>query len=204
MHFNPGYDILGKVSEATVRLVNSNISFNNLFSWGESFRTKQVVCKEWLVTEISKCGTKWDKVLVLGSWNSILLYELMSTNCKVQWYDFVDIDPVVHEHRDLYFDVNHMDKNYSSIKCNALDYSEPHENYDLVINCSCEHMRDLTAEYGTTYALQSNDYTSVKEHINCVKSAEELALKNNVTDVLYSGTKEFINYNRFMVIGYYY
>ena len=40
------------------------------------------------------------------------------------------------------------------------------------------------------------------DHINCVKSEEELALQANITDVLYSGKKLLSNgMNRFMVIG---
>lgn len=198
---NPGFDILGKVTEISFQMFMSK-KLDKQFA--ESFRPNQIKCKSWLVEEISKFGTKWDNVLVLGSWNSILLYELMKYNCNVGWYDFVDINPIVHKQRDLYFDINNMEKNYNSIQCDALDYSEPHSNYDLVINCSCEHMKDISADYGPTYALQSNDYEGIKGHINLVESTEELALKNNITDILYQDSMKMENYTRFMVIGYYY
>ena len=65
-------------------------------------------------------------------------------------------------------------------------------------------MKDISADYGPTYALQSNDYEGVKGHINLVESTEELALKNNITDILYQDSMKMENYTRFMVIGYYY
>jgi len=168
----------------------------------ESFRPNQIECKKWLVEEISNFNPNWEKVLVLGSWNSLLLWELMQLNCNVGWFDFLDNNPSVHKHRDMYFEVNGLKPNYSNIIMNAQDFSD-HSSYDLIINTSCEHMPDIPAEYGPTYALQSNNYTSVKDHINCVKSSKQLANQNNITHILYEGKKKMPNYDRFMVIGYY-
>lgn len=168
----------------------------------ESFRPNQIKCKKWLIEEIANLNPNWDRVLVLGSWNSILLWELAQVNCNIKWFDFLDNNPRAHRHRDMYFEVNGLEKNYASITMDAQDFSD-HSSYDLIINTSCEHMPDIPAEYGPTYALQSNNYTSVKEHINCVKSAAQLAKQNNLTRVLYKDAKKMPNYDRFMAIGYY-
>jgi hypothetical protein len=168
----------------------------------ESFRPNQIKCKKWLVEEIANINPNWNRVLVLGSWNSILLWELAQVNFNVGWFDFLDNHPLAHKHRDMYFEVNGLEKNYSSIVMNAEDFSD-HSSYDLIINTSCEHMPDIPAEYGPTYALQSNNYTSIKEHINCVKSEKQLAKQNNLTHILFKGSKKMPNYDRFMAIGYF-
>lgn len=167
----------------------------------ESFRPNQIECKKWLVQEIANCKMHYENVLVLGSWNSCLLWELMNTYCDVDWFTFLDINPVHHADRDKHFEVNNLEKNYHSITMSATDFSD-HEGYDLIINTSCEHMPDIPAVYGPTYALQSNNYTSIREHINCCANEKDLAKKNNINKILFQGSKKMANYDRFMVIGY--
>ena len=48
---------------------------------------------------------------------------------------------------------------------------------------------------------RSNDYDELKEHTNCVSSYNELAEKNEIVDIKYSGERDFGLYKRFMVIG---
>ena len=190
--------LLGRVIDTSFYLFKANKEPEYFV---ESFRPAQITCKKWLVDEVLNFSMNWKKVLVLGSWNGILLYELFKVYGKVEWYDFVDINPIAHKHRDIYFEQHKFNKNYNSITMRAEDYSDL-SGYDLVINTSCEHMPDIPAEFGPMYALQSNNYFSIKEHINCVESWEELKKKNNMKRVHYHGEKEFKNYKRFMVIGY--
>ena len=194
--------ILGRVSETGFAMsFGKKINAKGLL---ESFRPKQIECKSWLVQEIANINMNWKKVLVLGSWNSLLLYELMFTYCNVEHFDFLDSDPDCHRDRDLYFEVNNLFKNYSSITMDATQFSD-HQSYDLIINTSCEHMKDIPAVYGPTYALQSNNYRAIKDqHINCVDSEKQLADQNNLTNILYKGNKKLDNYTRFMAIGYYF
>ena len=84
----------------------------------------------------------------------------------------------------------------------ATEFSDM-ESYDLIINCSCEHMRDIPAVYGPLYVLQSNNYTNVPEHINCVNSPRELSQKNNLSDILYGSHLNMGHYKRFMSIGFF-
>jgi hypothetical protein len=194
------FDVLGKVSNAGFFMGKNKISSSHLI---ESLRPNQIKCKKWLVEEIANINMNWNKVLVLGSWNGILLYELLQEYCNVNWIDFVDIDPKCHRDRDIYFKVNNIPMNYSSIEMDATEFSD-HESYDLIINTSCEHMKDIPAVYGPTYALQSNNYTAIKDqHINCVDSEKLLANKNKITNRLFEGSLKMPNYKRFMVIGYY-
>ena len=83
------------------------------------------------------------------------------------------------------------------------------ENFDLIINTSCEHMfpmwkfRELNPQLnGSWYVLQSTDDDQYDDHINCVKSPGELADQAQLVDILYSGSKTLSNgMKRFMVIG---
>ena len=195
--------VLGRFANAGFHMFDmKDFSKQSIAEFVESFRPNQIKCKKWLVEEIANINMNWKKVLVLGSWNGCLLYELMNTYCSVDYWDFLDINQSCHHHRDLYFEINAMPKNYSSIIMNAEDFSD-HESYDLIINTSCEHMKDIPAVYGPTYALQSNDYTNIIEHINCVNSAKELANKNNLNHRLFTDSQKMPNYTRFMTIGYY-
>ena len=200
MHNNPGYEILGKVSETTFFMHREKQKINENF--GESFRANHIRCKLWLVEELSMIGTIWGRVLVLGSWNAVLLYELMQRYGKVNHWTFIDTNPQVHKDRDIYFEVNGMEKNYTSLTMDATEFSDM-ESYDLVINCSCEHMRDIPAIYGPMYALQSNNYTNIPDHINCVNSPRELSEKNNISEVLFGSHLNMGHYKRFMTIGFF-
>ena len=193
--------VLGRVAETGFAMQKNKINAKELL---ESFRPRQIECKSWLVQEIANVNMNWKKVLVLGSWNSLLLYELMSTHCDVEHFDFLDINPDCCRDRDLYFYVNGLFKNYNSITMDATKFSD-HQSYDLIINTSCEHMKDIPAVYGPTYALQSNDYRAIKDqHINCVDSEKQLAKQNNLTQTLYKGSLKLDNYTRFMAIGYHF
>jgi len=196
--------VLGRFANTGFHMFyNRGFDKRDVSSFVESFRPNQIECKKWLVEEIANVNMNWKKVLVLGSWNACLLYELMNEYCNVEYFDFLDINESCHKHRDAYFEANQMYKNYSSITMDATEFSD-HSSYDLIINTSCEHMKDISAVYGPTYALQSNDYREIKDqHINCIDSERELMRRNNLTNLYFSGRKNLPNYNRFMVIGYY-
>ena len=49
--------------------------------------------------------------------------------------------------------------------------------------------------------IQSNNYFDIKDHINCVKSEDELIEKNEIKNVYYKGKQSLPLYDRFMVIG---
>ena len=78
---------------------------------------------------------------------------------------------------------------------------------DTIINTSCEHIENFDDWYakipdGKLVVLQSNNYYEVEEHVNCVGSIEEFAVKAPMDNILYSGELELPKYKRFMLIGY--
>lgn len=170
----------------------------------ESFRPNQIESKNWLVYEITKFKTDFKRVAVLGSWNSILLYELLNDKANVEFWDFYDIRQSVHLDRDDYFKANDMVMNYNSYEADVTTlFNTQHANqYDLIINPSCEHMIDIPAQKGPMYALTSNNYTNVKDHINTIQHETDLAVKNGINNILYKGSLKLPNYTRYCVVGY--
>ena len=91
----------------------------------------------------------------------------------------------------------------------SLSGVKPYKKWDLIINTSCEHMfpmwkfRELNPQLKSSwYVLQSTDDDQYDDHINCVKSSEELADQAQLVDILYSGSKILSNgMKRFMVVG---
>ena len=81
------------------------------------------------------------------------------------------------------------------------------KQYHIIICTSCEHINDkvindflLKKKIATIVVLQSNNYFSIKDHINCKNSLSEFESSVNLK-VLWSGQKNFGEYDRYMVIG---
>jgi hypothetical protein len=81
---------------------------------------------------------------------------------------------------------------------------------DIVINTSVEHVEgrawfDEKIVEGTIVVIQSNDMDHLDEHVNTVKSVDDLAAQYEMSKVLFKGKKYFDydtwGFNRFMVIG---
>lgn len=75
---------------------------------------------------------------------------------------------------------------------------------DLIINTSCEHMDEKwfnDIPEGMPVILQTNDYFSNEQHVNCVESVEDALDKYQFSNVLYSGELDTGLYKRFMIAG---
>lgn len=80
--------------------------------------------------------------------------------------------------------------------------------YDIVICTSCEHLgQHLIDEFlkrrkkGSLVILQSNNYFSIEEHINCYNNLVEFEKSLKLEKILYRGTLKLDKYERYMVIG---
>ena len=77
---------------------------------------------------------------------------------------------------------------------------------DLVINTSCEHLREFGRWFGRIPAgqllvVQSNDYFACEEHVNCVPDLAAFRAQAPLREVLYAGERRMRRYTRFMLIG---
>ena len=186
----------------------------------------QMESKLWLATELINADIKPKNVALLGGWFAHIITALLIDELNVNNVINFEIDSDAH-FISFKFNRRYQDKSmYRSIRKNIMinslkgrhyDMFDPSlklsgnskECWDLIINTSCEHMfpmwkfRELNPQLNSSwYVLQSTDDDQYDDHINCVKSPEELADQSQLVDVLYSGSKVLSNgMTRFMVIG---
>ena len=161
----------------------------------QSFDSKQVACKQWLYDELSNLDIPQQKrIYIAGSWYGNTLVPLLRKlyTCEIRLHD-ID-EEALKISNNIYFNDDDL------VKTDCVD-STSIEYKCLTINTSCEHMKPLKLRKGSYVVLQSNNYRSVSDHINCVDSPEELADQYGVTEDYYSGSLEFEKYTRFMIIG---
>ena len=170
-----------------------------------SLNPNQEDCKTWLVSESIKYFDLFEKprFLVAAGWYGNLANKL-SDHGEVLSFD-MDINCAIIG-KKLYPKVKfktHDMIDYRSVK-----------KHDVIICTSCEHIeQDVLNEFigrrrkdDSIVILQSNNYTSLPEHINCVKDYYELNEQSNITKPYYYGRlklkgRDDLEYKRFMVIG---
>ena len=172
----------------------------------DSSTTSQLQGKLWLVNELQKLDLKFTKVCLVGGWFAQLITPLLFDNFKVDIIHNYDIDE---DAQLISYKFNRRYKElgkYKAIRTNTLIHPLK-EEYDLVINTSCEHMypmkkfRELNPELKSWFVLQSTNQDKFDDHINCVNSTKELAEQGGLKQVLYEGQLTLDNgMTRFMVI----
>jgi hypothetical protein len=173
----------------------------------DSSTTSQAESKLWLASELSKLDLKYKKVAIIGGWFAQYLTSLLIENLNVDFVHNYDIDK---DAQIISYKFNRRYKEQGKYKASSdnLFLKPINENYDMVINTSCEHMipmrkfRELNPHLKPIYVLQSTNETKYDDHINCVNSPEELANQAILEDVYYTGSKILDNgMTRYMVIG---
>jgi hypothetical protein len=174
----------------------------------DSMNESQLQSKLWIIQELVKLNIKPKRVAVLAGWFAQYIVPLLydnfeSVECVKNFEIDEDVKDISYKYNKRYKDSNRYQFSIKDVMMQIIE-----EDFDMIINCACEHMypmqkfRELNPELDCHYVLQSTDEEQYDDHINCVKSEEELALQANITDVLYSGKKLLSNgMNRFMVIG---
>ena len=191
-----------------------------------SMNASQLESKIWLVQTLKALDNKFGfnprRVALLAGWFGQYIVPLMFDtfdNCK--WIENFEIDndvsPISYKFNKRYKDENKYKMNIRNImtkpmriKSNPNIAVPPEDIFDIVINCSCEHMfpmwkfREMNERFHgrPLYVLQSSNATQHEDHINCVESVDELIEQAKIKDVLFSGSKVLPNDStRFMVIG---
>ena len=85
--------------------------------------------------------------------------------------------------------------------------TEKINQFDIIINTSCEHIEDFQKWYkllpeGQLLLLQSNNFFDIKEHVNCVASLEAFKEMAPMRRLLLSRQLHLEKYTRFILIGY--
>lgn len=180
-----------------------------------SFSHGQVQSKVWLCKELEKFVHANLKIAILGSWYNLVAFMLLTRNAdRYQHILGVDIDPDVKETADKITDAWRIGNDYKveniTADANVVDLA----GYDLVINCSVEHMDGTVwfdkLEKDTMVCIQSSNMQTINDDvwkcINANSSIDDLLQKYPLSRYLYSGEKEFRysddnGYKRFMIIG---
>ena len=172
-----------------------------------SSTTSQLQGKLWLINELQKLDLKFTKVCLIGGWFAQFITPLLFDNFKVDIIHNYDIDE---DAQKISYKFNRRYKEegkYRAIRTNTLIHPLK-EEYDLIINTSCEHMypmkkfRELNPNLKAWFVLQSTNEDKFDDHINCVNSTKELVEQGELKQVLYEGQLTLDNgMTRFMVIG---
>ncbi len=173
----------------------------------KSVSPKQIKCKRWLADELENIPIAANNIYLIGGWFGYPLIDFIKQQYDVKKLVNIDKDPIA---TSVCVNFNRI-FNYDFVKTvtkSIYDHTESFKDADLIINTSSEHMKDLPIlmnnrnfNKSCIFALQSNNMFHIDDHYNCVNSVDELIKKSKLSEILYSGTKTFDNYERYMVIG---
>ena len=196
----------------------------------DHFSRGQISSKLWLVKELKNVangrlsnGTQFDEIVQYGGWYATVAHFLFR-EFQIGHYYNLDMDPVSVDIADDFnyeyllrswrfksscTDVNNIywlsDNSFHfDVKNKGGKQIKLHTKPDLIINTSCEHMtNDWFYELpdDMLVCLQTNDYFSNEQHINCVKDLEEAKEKYKFSELYYEGELDTHVYKRFMLIG---
>tara|TARA_X000001036_G_scaffold439984_1_gene493506 strand:+ start:3799 stop:4398 length:600 start_codon:yes stop_codon:yes gene_type:complete len=172
-----------------------------------SFDHNKIHAKNELVSRIKNLQSRGNlrnpipRISIVGGWYGNILIPLLDEyKINYEKIDFYEIDEeaikIAKNH--FLFDIDNI--NFKLQDATKIEFSG---NRHLIINTSAEHMNSLNIKSGIL-AVQSNDYTSVDDHTNCVNNVQELIdqYKFKLNKIWYKLTTEYDNkYNRFTVIG---
>jgi len=173
----------------------------------ESFWKGQIRSKLWLINILEKKVKKENlNIVIHGGWNGVLASLLFNSNLNIKKITSVDIDPAC---RDTAYTINKRQEIEGRFRATTKDMTiyRYDENPDIVINTSTEHVTDDDLQQWfynipkeALVVAQSNNFFSLEEHINCVKTPTELSNKFNLENKK-EYTLKLPQYNRYMVIG---
>lgn len=199
---------------------NMNADFTDALSWG------QLKSKRWLVDELAKCNAELRTVFIMGGWYGTLASMLFNSDMIIHYIRSFDIDDSCQAIADkvnnrevqnnwrfkaVTDDMHSVNLDAHTWSCwsakNNRNSFPITDRPDTIINTSCEHIDNFANWYNTIpkgklVVLQTNDYDSLPEHINCVKDTKDFAEQTPLSKVLYEGRMPLNKYTRYMRIGY--
>jgi hypothetical protein len=163
-------EFVGNISSLLTSIINGvyiNFDIPVTYHFLGSFSKTNIDIYSDIINIIADHDVNLDKICVMGDTPGILITELLKRHTTYNWIDFVSNNPENANIRSAYYDVNGIEKDYSDINMDPEEYSDPMDDYDLVI---CDDVL-LKAEYGPIYAIRSmasekliKDYTYLNKH----------------------------------------
>ena len=190
----------------------------------DAFARGQLHSKKWLVSEVEKIGMHLGTVFLCAGWYGTLatmLFESKKIHLdKIRSFDIdstcwqiaesINKPWVMNEWQfksttqDIH-DINFSEHTYKTLRSNGTE-RELFDSPNTIINTSCEHIENWSDWWnkipkGKMCILQSNNYTDLPEHINCVKNTDHFKSIAPMTTNLYEGDLNLGKYIRYMIIG---
>ncbi|HLX27010.1 MAG TPA: class I SAM-dependent methyltransferase [Casimicrobiaceae bacterium] len=168
----------------------------------------QMASKQWLADSLhAAAGGRFESVMILGGWIGALAAVLLhDRRFDIARIVSIDIDPgcapVALSLNATHVRAGRFEARTADMR--EIDYAR--EPFDLVINTSCEHVEDFERFYarvpdGQQLVLQSNDYVTCAEHVNCVSDLAAFRAQAPMRERLFEGKRRMRRYTRFMLIG---
>jgi len=204
-------DGLGRyLDQPLIRAVHRTVRRYPVPALAYAFNKNQMASKAWLVRELlATNGPNLGIVHIMGGWYGVLAALLLNDDRFIaEMITSFDIDPDCIEPA-LLLNQPHVHSGQfvaETRDVTQLSYSEGQSVPNVVINTSCEHLQDFSSwlhamPSQVLLVLQSNNYFSCDEHINCVPNLPAFVQQAGLDTVLYAGELERKRYTRYMLIG---
>lgn len=173
----------------------------------ESFWKGQIKSKIWLIDNLKNHLSHPGEytVAIYGGWNGVLASLLYNSGIGIRHISSIDIDPTCKEIANTMNKKYEMAGVFTAVTADMVEYTI--EDAEIVINTSCEHITQeqydqwlFNQPNNSLIILQSNNYSSLDEHIRCASSLGEFEKQSNL-EVMFSGVFETPKYDRYMIIG---
>ena len=165
----------------------------------DAFHTNQIQSKKQASLAFDSISSNAEKVLYIGSWLGFLTRALVEKYPSINFYE-VDMDTRCKEVSGRF---NYTFKNYLGHESINIDEFEAINEFDTIINLSCEHMTTdwyKRIKPGTQLVIQSNNLV-IEDHINNCKSLDDFKSKYPISKISYENTLELNVFNRFALSG---
>jgi len=165
----------------------------------DAFHTNQIQSKKQASLAFDSISSNAEKVLYIGSWLGFLTRALVEKYPSINFYE-VDMDTRCKEVSGRF---NYTFKNYLGHESINIDEFEAINEFDTIINLSCEHMTTdwyKRIKSGTQLVIQSNNLV-IEDHINNCKSLDDFKSKYPLSKISYENTLELNVFNRFALSG---
>jgi len=205
-----------------------SISSSKAANLNDHFSRGQVMSKLWLMNIIDEHIEidSIQNIALYGGWYATIAYFLFERFTNIEKLYSLDLDPDARWISDKFnypqcYDQSWRFKAFEADVCN-LQWKKRAKNTwyieqlvaendvvcdirpDLIINTSCEHMDDTWFEQipsGKLVCLQTNNYFENTQHINCVNNTAEAEEKYQFSQLIYSGSLDTPEYERYMLLG---
>mgnify|MGYP001324908671 CR=1 FL=1 len=194
---------------------------HNSYYPNHAFSKGQLASKSWLLEKLHKINWRHqpnsDIVVILGSWIGAMVEPLHKTFDIERIYG-IDTDAIAIEKSEKLNQKFVQDKwkykgvvhNVDLLECDNMQFETSGELINCkpnwIINTSCEHIKDFDQWYskipaGKLVILQSNNYYSIEEHVNCVDDNLHFEQMAPLSEVYFAGDLPLEKYTRYMRIG---